>query len=650
MSSAESSGAAVRLAASNVGGIDETRVELRPGVNLLTGPNASNRTSLLQALMAALGSDRASLKGDADEGRVELEIGEATYTRTIARRDGELVFGGEPYPGDPELADLFAFLLESNDARRAVARGEDLREIIMRPVDTAAIQAEIAELEARLRDVESALDERDRLLDERDSLEADRGELVEQIDETAAALDDKRAEIDAADAELEATREREAELESKLAALRERRSTLEDVRFRLETERETVDGIEAELAGIEDELDAGDGSAAEDIEQLDERIDDLRDRRRGLDSKLNQLQTLVQFNEEMLDGTPEGGADVLESSAGSADDVPGRLLPEGDTFVCWTCGEETTRADVERTLERLRDRRSAIVRERSELDAELDEATERKAELAERRQRRSSLERRRDDLEGELESAEDEIESLERRRARLVEAIDGIEEEIESLREEEYDEVVDLHTAANALELELEGLESELEGTRERLRETAERLDEMESLEAERSELRTQLEERRTRIERLEDEAIAAFNGHMEAVLDVLGYENIARIWIERTERAVQDGRRTERRAFFELHVVRETAAGAAYEDTVEHLSESEREVTGLVFALAGYLAHEVHEQLPFLLLDSIEAIDSDRIASLVEYVGEHAPYLVVALLPEDAEYLDDGHRRITDI
>ena len=42
---------------------------------------------------------------------------------------------------DPELADLFAFLLESNEARQAVARGDDLRETIMRPIDTDEIES-----------------------------------------------------------------------------------------------------------------------------------------------------------------------------------------------------------------------------------------------------------------------------------------------------------------------------------------------------------------------------------------------------------------------------------------------------------------------------------------------------------------------------
>ena len=172
----------------------------------------------------------------------------------------------------------------------------------------------------------------------------------------------------------------------------------------------------------------------------------------------------------------------------------------------------------------------------------------------------------------------------------------------------------------------------------------------MESLEEERDEVGDRLEEARTRIERLEDEAIEQFNDHMDAVLDVLGYENIDRIWLERVERDVKEGRRTVTKGFFDLHVVRSSESGTAYEDTVAHLSESEREVTGLVFALAGYLVHEVHESMPFMLLDSIEAIDSQRIATLVDYLDEYADFLVVALLPEDAAPVDERHHRITEI
>lgn len=79
-------------------------------------------------------------------------------------------------------------------------------------------------------------------------------------------------------------------------------------------------------------------------------------------------------------------------------------------------------------------------------------------------------------------------------------------------------------------------------------------------------------------------------------------------------------------------------------------MSESEREVTGLVFGLAGYLIHDVHEEVPFMLLDSLEAIDTRRIATLVEYFQGYTDHLVVALLFDDAAALDDEYQRVTDI
>ena len=111
------------LSVENVGGIDTTEIALSPGVTSLTGRNATNRTSLLQALMATLGSDHVSLKGDADHGEVSLTLDGETYTRTLERRDGTVVFDGDPYLEDTEAAELFAFLLESNEARQAVSTG-----------------------------------------------------------------------------------------------------------------------------------------------------------------------------------------------------------------------------------------------------------------------------------------------------------------------------------------------------------------------------------------------------------------------------------------------------------------------------------------------------------------------------------------------
>lgn len=77
------------------------------------------------------------------EHTVELTLDDDTYTRQLHRRSGSISTNGDPFLDDAELADLFAFLLESNEERRAVATSGDLREVIMRPVDVEEIQAKI---------------------------------------------------------------------------------------------------------------------------------------------------------------------------------------------------------------------------------------------------------------------------------------------------------------------------------------------------------------------------------------------------------------------------------------------------------------------------------------------------------------------------
>ena len=50
------------------------------------------------------------------------------------------------------------------------------------------------------------------------------------------------------------------------------------------------------------------------------------------------------------------------------------------------------------------------------------------------------------------------------------------------------------------------------------------------------------------------------------------------------------------------------------------------------------------------MLLDSLEAVDAERIATLVEYFSEHVENLLIALLPEGAAALDDDDQWVAEI
>ncbi|WP_101298430.1 archaea-specific SMC-related protein [Halegenticoccus soli] len=654
MSQAQSSTERVEVNVRNIGGIERTSVSFEPGITVLAGRNATNRTSFLQALMAALGSDRVSLKGDADEGEVELTIGDRTYSRALTRQGDAVLTEGEPYLEDSTLADLFAFLLESNEARRAVARGDDLREIIMEPIDTEAIQSEIEQLESEKRRLSSELEELESLEGRLPELERRRTELSTDIEEKREALSETEAEIESADADLEDSREEKAELDEKLEQLREKRSDLDNVRFRMESEQDSLSTLREERDELEAEREEMADAPVGEINEIESKLDRLRDRIQRLDSSITELQTIIQFNEDMLDGTSTEVLEALREDGGTessgSGSVTDQLLDDSKTVVCWTCGSEVETAQIERTVDRLRDLRRSKVEDRNGLRERIDELKRERSSLQEDQRRREQIQKRLRRTEDEIEDRERSLDRLKDRRESLTTEIEELEEAVDELEAEEYSELLDLHKEANQLEFELGKLESELERVDDEIDEIESRLDERDRLADRREEVKAEIEDLRTRIEQIETQAVSEFNDHMEAVLDILGYANLERIWIERTEREVREGRRKVTRAFFDLHVVRKTASGTVYEDTVDHLSESEREVTGLVFALAGYLAHDVYETVPFILLDSLEAIDSDRIAALLEYIDDYADYLVVALLPEDASAISQEHERVTEI
>ena len=646
MATSEQLADSARFAVENLGGIDQTEREIPPGVTVLTGKNATNRTSFLRSIMCAMGSERVSLKGDADSGSVTLQLDGETYERRLTRAGDGVAFDGDPYLDDPEVADLFAFLLETNDARQAAARDDQLRDVIMRPVDIDAIRGEIRRLESEkgeINDTLARIESRKRDLPE---LERKRTGLEEQIEEKRTELADLEAQIDDSSRNIEEGRKEQAELESRLQDLRETRSELESIRRKIGRQEESISSLKRERTELQSDLEDLPDAPIDEYRDVDADIDRLRTTRQELNTEINELRSLIQYNEERLEAEDY---ELLENGADDdrADAVTGQLVgADAETVVCWTCGSSVDRAQIESTIERLQSLRSEKVEELNRVKDRLNEQKEKKQEAERKQQRRTDIQEKLDEIDTELDRRNDRIDALKQNRESLTEQVETLEAEVDSLESADFDEILSLHKEANQLEFEIDSLESDLDAVTEEIEEIEAEIERAEELRETRTELVDKLTDQRTKIDQIEAEAVDAFNGHMESILELLGYENIERIWIERIETPSADDTQTK----FELHIVRTTDNGAAYEDTIDHLSESEREVTGLIFALAGYLVHDLHESVPFMLLDSLEAIDSDRIAALVEYFADYADFLVVALLPEDAQALDDEFTRVRSI
>jgi len=636
----------VTLKVKNIGGITETSVTLTLGVNILTGHNATNRTSLLQAIQAVLGSERASIKGDADKGHVELSIGGTTYTRRLQRTNEAVVIEGDPYLEDAMLADLFAFLLESNEARQAVRRDDNLREVIMEPIDTGDIERQIDQLRTQRDNIDAQIDEINREKQKLQDLEEERTRIQDNISDKRKELSDLKDDIADIDQDIDEKRSKK----EKLDKLNDTRSELESVRHQIDTQNKSLEALREEREELEIEQEEYEEIPDGRLDSIQSEIQRLHNRKDELNATINELQTVIEFNENLLDGDLDIFDDLDEGDAGG--DVTDQLLDDEDDLTCWTCGSQTTTDQIESMAAKLRELRDQYRDERRDIDADMNDLNEDRRQLEEKRRQRRQIDDRLETVSDEIEHRKGRIEELKERRSDLTEEVETLEATVESLQaEDEQDsELLDLHKEANRLEVEIDRLESNLDHVEDDIEEIETAANQRSELQSRRDEIETEIEDLRTRVERLEQDAVLQFNDHMESVLDLLNYDNLERIWIERTEEQVRQGRQTVTQGRFDLHIVRSTDSGTVYEDTVGHLSESEREVTGLVFALAGYLVHDVHETVPFMLMDSVEAIDAPRLAELVDYFESHANYLTVALLEEDAQALDDGYHRVSDI
>ena len=613
----------------NIGGITEADLTVSDGVTLLSGRNASNKSSMLRALAGVLGGPQPPLKNDAENGMIRLTVGDTEYELRLERRNGRtVVTHSDVYSSADIPCELFVSLTETNPIRQAILAGGDLYELLMRPVDTTEIRAEIA----RLRDRKDALD--DRLAD----LEA----MENRLPELRSRRDRLRTKTAEMEAELRSKREdvasREAETDDVADEVTDMREERNEVRARLRTQKDAIGSLESELDEITTKLSerelTSDGNS---IEELSTEIDRLHQQKQDLTSTINALSPIVEMNDQLLDGE----ADIPDSM--TADDVTAKLNPDSRTVTCWTCGSAVDESQIAEQVEAIE---GVIAEKRTRRDTitnRIQSLTEQRRTLETRAEQTERLQERREDITDELDRRRTEAESLQSDLRALESDLEELQRattddpDQESQLQELYDEISDLEYERGRVATDLESVEAEID-------EIETEVDARADVEAERESVAADLREQRERIERIEQDLVATFNEMMQEVLDALDYDSVERIWLE--HRAEGHGENTE--STFDLHVVRANRAGHVYDDTVDSLSKSEREVIGLVVALAGYLVHDVGETVPFLVVDAVEMFDAERINGLMTVFDDRVEYVVTAVLPEEAHELAETYDTVS--
>ncbi|MFC6765163.1 archaea-specific SMC-related protein [Natrinema soli] len=569
----------------NIAGILDGRTTIEPGVNAVRGSNWQGKSSFIEAIKTALGTS-TELTENKDSGRVKLQTPDRDITITLVRENGTVRRSGTPYlqnEYDVIRTELFACLDERNEVRSAVRQGENLEDVLMRPLDFQNIDEQITDLKREREQIRSELSQAREAKKRLPGVQ----EQVTQLEKEIEELREKRDEIAVNDSD-EATGEDgndDTSPQQRLSNVQTERNRAANQTDRLER---SIERTEERLQQRRSELESLEIPEDDDIE---DKLVAARDQLQQIERDSEVLQSVYSANEMVLQ---ENRLDLLTEVE--------RELTE-DNVVCWTCGNEARRGEMEERLDHLGDKIT-------DLRAQKEQYHDRVQEFEARREEIDQGKRRKRDLESEITELED---TLADRRQSLDEAKDRYRDAQE--RAEELSDTVDETVEAiSDVESKIKYREAELNDVRDELSQLETRAEQVEMLDAESAEIRSEIEELRNRKDRIKHRAREAFDEAMDEILSRFGtgFE---------TARLTAD---------FDLVVARD-----GREASLDALSEGELELIGFVAALAGYESFDVDEAVPLLLVDGLGGLADDNLHTLVDYLHERTEYLVFTAYPE---------------
>jgi len=448
---------------------DGQTIKFTPGLNRISGRNASGKTSILEAILFALygevpGVDKRQL---VSLGGRDMTVSLVFRSPTTGRRV-RIVRSGVLSRGSFRTTRV---VMEVEGDRHVVTSDSEVRERlreligigrraflgivycrqkefvdILRPdrvfMDSILGLSAIAEVREELRTVVRKLEEEGRLSEERvlrESLEEEEKRRVE-VEERLRGIEEELRRLEE---EAEGLSRRKDELDSEVRALSEALSRLRESSASLREMEAKVAGMEAELERLREE-------AGEDLEErlrtLSERVETLRDAEERFRLLLDE--ELEPERRRLLEERGKLRHIVEEHTK----------LSESGLTVCPTCGQRIDRELLERRISEYRGKLVEVEESLRAVEAEI-----------------RSVRRRMESTRGMMEELMDEYRRLESTATRIKEVSERIEElraeRDEALRRFEETLSETLQEAVRLLRVEpltAENLESALES---RLRE-----------------------------------------------------------------------------------------------------------------------------------------------------------------------------------
>lgn len=565
------------LTIENIAGIRKATATLDEGVNAVRASNWQGKSSFLAAVKAGLGVGKPLMEG-ASKGNVTIDTDSTRASVTLRRTDSGVVRNGSPLLNDDYdrvRVELFSALDEMNPIRQAVRNGDDLKELLTRPLDIADIDETIAATKSRRNSIEAELKRANEAADRIPSVR----ERINDLESKRNSLEQTREEISSDGPtvdrrnDLSSLRAERKRVENRIDRLT---STIERIDEKIKTNRSELEEIEVKDPG-----------------HIESELSDVRSEYESVKRESDLVRELYTANKRFYEADTR--IDIVQHNI------------VGESVECWVCGEEIQRDTIEDHLAELKEEVETLQQEVrthedeiDELESERDAIRSKQTRKQNRKEVIADLKRRREERQESLESARSDL-------AEITSDLDELEEVVE-------DKTADL----TEVESELKYTGAELSDLREELSSLEDEAERRDQLQEQKEDLTAEIENLRTRKGRIRRQTRDSFRNHITELID-------------RFETGFETARLTDS---FEIVVARD-----GREASLTALSQGERELLGIIAGIAGYEAFEMAADIPVLLLDNLGVLTDRNVEILIDHLRNRAEYLVFTSYPEHTAF-----------
>ena len=599
----------------NIGGLADSTINLKNGLNVIEAPNASGKTSLLRAFLLSVAPVNGSgygyiLNTGTKDGFVQIEDSDGNIIkRELTRMPRGVTIKGDNLIDESlqPLAQKFAIGGPDNELLNAVRSGQNLKELLLEHTNVDVLNSELRNMKAH----------KIQLIRSVDTLSEKIVNKYELIAKNKIA-ESKLVNLKTQQAKLESEKKKHKveegdnrKFETAIVALEKINLTINQLSSSISNLEKHINYFESDSTRLTKEIDSMRSTEKIGLESISNKIEKLTTEKQYLTAQIDSINHFIDEITRLID-SPH----TISSESGSSTETS--LLD--DKISCPVCGSHTKESALETHKKSLiQNRKNNLIRvsnidtDISDLSMKYNAAKKAENELKIKLDNLSKFHLDMTSSKAQIKQYQSQLNDVNENKKHQESIVKQLENNIETKSVETTKKLTAVSQKIGMIESEIKHANSLLKANKQHEQTFKKTKSNLKMVEDDIVSLRNKIRDNEENIRKTFNETIAK-------ITSTLKFKNIDVITMD---------------SAFDLKITRTSEDGAGYFDkeSIKTLSKSELEVVGIIVMLSGYIVYGLNKFFPIMILDELTFMDKTRLDKLIEYISEIVETVILTTL-----------------